>query len=385
MRILVFVKTFANPTLTFIYSEILEMSKKHEVLVITNERRNEELFPFQNVKEVPFSTENIFSKIKLKLQYNNVPWSFKNSNFEKSISEMVENFKPDIIHTHFGFESWYFLYNFKNRLQIPIFISFHGFDASHKLNSWLYRQSVRKFFKRNDINPIFVSNFMKKHVADKLGLKTIKGKILYYGTDTEFFKPDTDRNIKNEEIIFLQISSFTEKKGHEYTIKAFHKYLQLGSKNSIKAKMILAGDGSLRQSAIDLVEQLKISDKVSFPGIVTKFGARELMMEANIFVHHSITSLTVGDMEGIPNAIMEAMAMELPILSTFHSGIPELVENNLNGYLVEERDIEDYSNKMDLISNWSKLPINREKVEMFFEKNTHQKSLENYYLEALNI
>jgi glycosyltransferase involved in cell wall biosynthesis len=226
---------------------------------------------------------------------------------------------------------------------------------------------------------------MKKHVADKLGLKKIKGKILYYGTDTEFFKPDTDRNIKNEEIIFLQISSFTEKKGHEYTIKAFHKYLQLGSKNSIKAKMILAGDGSLRQSAIYLVEQLKISDKVSFPGIVTKFGARELMMEANIFVHHSITSLTVGDMEGIPNAIMEAMAMELPILSTFHSGIPELVENNLNGYLVEERDIEDFSNKMDLISNWSKLPINREKVEMFFEKNTHQKSLENYYLEALNI
>ena len=385
MRILVFVKTFANPTLTFIYSEILEMSKKHEVLVVTNERRNEELFPFQNVKEVPFSNENIFSKIKLKLQYNNVPWSFKNSSFEKSISEIVENFKPDVIHTHFGFESWYFLYNFKNRIQIPIFISFHGFDASHKLNSWFYRKSVRKFFKRNDINPIFVSNFMKKHVAGKLGLKTIKGKILYYGTDTEFFKPDTDRNIKNEEIIFLQISSFTEKKGHEYTIKAFHKYLRSRSKTSIKAKMILAGDGFLRQSAIDLVEQLKIADTVSFPGIVTKFGAREFMMEANIFVHHSITSLTVGDMEGIPNAIMEAMAMELPILSTFHSGIPELVENNLSGYLVEERDIEDYANKMELISNWSRVPINRKKVEMFFEKNTHQKSLENYYLEALNI
>jgi colanic acid/amylovoran biosynthesis glycosyltransferase len=78
-------------------------------------------------------------------------------------------------------------------------------------------------------------------------------------------------------------------------------------------------------------------------------------------------------------------AMELPILSTFHSGIPELVENNLSGYLVEERDLEDYANKMELISNWSRVPINREKVEMFFEKNTHQKSLENYYLEALNI
>lgn len=385
MRILVFVKTFANPTLTFIYNEIHEMSKKHDVLVITNERRNEELFPFQNIREVSFSNENIFSKIKLKLQYNNVKWSFINTNFEKSISEIVENFKPDIIHTHFGFESWYFLFNFKNRFKTPIFISFHGFDASHKLNSWLYRQSVRNFFKREDINPIFVSNFMKKHVANKLGLQTMKGKILYYGTDIDFFKPDVVQNIKNDEIFFLQISSFTEKKGHEYTIKAFHKYLHSGSKSSIKSKMILAGDGSLRQAAIDLVEQLKIANKVSFPGIVTKFGARELMMQANIFVHHSITSLTVGDMEGIPNAIMEAMAMELPILSTFHSGIPELVENNSNGFLVEERDIEDYAIKMDLISNWSRVSKNREKVEMLFEKNIHQKSLENYYLEALNI
>lgn len=382
MKILIFVKTFANPTLTFIYSEIFELSKIHEVLVVTHERKNADIFPFKNVVEIPNIQDSVFSKIKLKLQYNDLPFSFINIKFRKSLSVIVNDFNPDIIHTHFGFESWHFLYNFENKQRIPIFISFHGFDASHKLNSWLYRNSVKSFFKRKDINPIFVSNFMKKHVGKMLQLDNIKGKILYYGTDTDFFKRK-DNIQKSDNITFLQISSFTEKKGHEFTIQAFYKYLKSGTLNSIKSKLILAGEGTLRLQTMNLVRDLGIEPHVSFPGIVTKHGAKELMMQANVFVHHSVTSSTVGDMEGIPNAIMEAMAMELPILSTYHSGIPELVENEINGFLVKERDIEGYASRMESIANWNILPINREKVNLLFEKHAHRNALERYYLEAL--
>jgi len=110
--------------------------------------------------------------------------------------------------------------------------------------------------------------------------------------------------------------------------------------------------------------------------------AKALMNEADVFVHHSVTS-EQGDMEGIPNAIMEAMAMELPILSTFHSGIPELVEDNVNGYLTKERDIQDMALKMDLLRKWSKLPVNREKIIASFEQENHCKQLVTFYKNAI--
>ena len=66
---------------------------------------------------------------------------------------------------------------------------------------------------------------MKKHVGKMLQLDNMKGKILYYGTDTDFFKRKGNIQ-KSDNITFLQISSFTEKKGHEFTIQSFYKYLK---------------------------------------------------------------------------------------------------------------------------------------------------------------
>jgi colanic acid/amylovoran biosynthesis glycosyltransferase len=81
---------------------------------------------------------------------------------------------------------------------------------------------------------------------------------------------------------------------------------------------------------------------------------------------------------------MEAMSMQLPIISTYHSGIPELVENNVNGFLVNERDIESYAEAMQKILTWNYLPQNREKVMQNFEKQQHGRLLEQYYLKGFS-
>jgi len=102
------------------------------------------------------------------------------------------------------------------------------------------------------------------------------------------------------------------------------------------------------------------------------------MSEANIFVHHSVTGPS-GDMEGIPNAIMEAMGMELPVLSSIHSGIPELVENGENGFLVQEFDVESYAERINDIYDWELQPKNRTKVLEAFEQEVHKKRLLDIY------
>jgi colanic acid/amylovoran biosynthesis glycosyltransferase len=381
MKILVFIKTFANPTLTFIYNEVTELAKNHEVKIITCERKNEYLFPFKDVAEIPFVENPLQLKYQTKLQYLDLKWAFKSARFEERINKVVEEFKPDVIHTHFGFESWLFLENYR-RSDIPVFISFHGYDASHKLSSLRYRKAVKLYLNRPEMTPVFVSEFMKLHVERIVEQQFSRAKILYYGTDTDFFKRKSHQQ-KEGIFTFLQVSSFSEKKGHEFTVRAFAELIKR-QKTNLSIKLILAGEGCLKNDTEVLVKELDISEYVEFPGLVNRQQAKELMESADAFVHHSVTSASVGDMEGIPNAIMEAMAMELPVLSTLHSGIPELVENEINGYLVEERDIETYSQQMLAILSWKYERANREKVIQLFEKKQHGNQLAEYYQAVLN-
>ncbi len=381
MKILVFIKTFASPTLTFIYNEVSELAKTHEVKIITCERKNEHLFPFEDVVEIPFLENSLRAKYQTKLQYLDLKWAFKSSYFKKRINDVVNQFKPDIIHTHFGFESWLFLENFR-RNDIPIFVSFHGYDASHKLSSARYRKAVKHYLNRPNTTPIFVSEFMKLHVERSVEQQFEQAKILYYGTDIDFFKR-TDYQQTAAAFTLLQVSSFSEKKGHEFTVKAFAEFLK-NYRGDKSVKLILAGEGSRKETAENLVNELGISESVEFPGLVNREQAKELMERADVFVHHSVTSASVGDMEGIPNAIMEAMAMELPVISTIHSGIPELVENEVNGYLIKERDVEAYSKRLNDILSWKYAKANREKIARLFEKKQHAVQLVDYYREALN-
>lgn len=381
MKILYFVKTFANPTLTFIYNEIHEISKHHEVLVITLERRNAELFPLENVIEVSYGKAYFPRKILQKLQYADFEFSFKSKFIKKHLSDIIEKFNPDIIHTHFGFESWYFLENFSNIKNIPVFISFHGFDASHKLNSLRYRNTVLKWNVDTNVHFIFVSNFMLKNIQNKIGETINRANILYYGTDVSFFSSDRllRNNTPNIPKVFLQISSFAEKKGHYFTVKAFEVFIKKYGLSEQDVQLIFAGDGLTKDYIMDLVKSLHLEKFIHFEGLVTHFRAKELMQKANYFIHHSVTSASVGDMEGIPNALMEAMAMELPVVSTYHSGIPELVEDGVNGYLVPERDIDQYAEKLQQILQWDYASKNREKVIELFEKEKHCQLLQQIY------
>ena len=93
-----------------------------------------------------------------------------------------------------------------------------------------------------------------------------------------------------------------------------------------------------------LVAAQKLSSKISFLGKLDQGEIITQMNKATVFVHHSVTSSS-GDQEGIPNSILEAMSMELPILSTFHSGIPEAVEHKINGLLCEEYDVKPILNR----------------------------------------
>src|SRR5213075_1930033 len=99
----------------------------------------------------------------------------------------------------------------------------------------------------------------------------------------------------------------------------------------------------------------------------------ELLNRAHIFVLPSIKA-TDGNEEGIPNALKEAMAMGLPVIATFHAGNAELIENDISGYLVPQKNILALYNKMIYViehpEEWTRIGVNaRKTIENRFEIN----------------
>ncbi len=370
MKILVYSERYGGNTTTFIQNEVKVLNKSHEVVVICLKNVNNSTNI--NIKKLDFKY-SFRTYLKKKLEYRDIYLSFRNSSFSKNLNKFIADFTPDIIHCHFGYESLKVIDNIKNINSIPIFISFHGYDASTKLEYKVYVERLKKIFQNHNIYAICCSNYiMQKLINAGISLNDNNSTVINYGIETNLFQ----RTLRplNKTKIFLQVSSFVEKKGHEYTLLAFKK---LAEKNP-NVKLILAGGGPLRQAMIELSETLGVSHLVSFPGWVTPEEARDLMNCSNFFLHHSVTS-SLGDTEGLPNALIEAMAMEMPVISTYHAGIPELVEDNVNGYLIREKDIGTYIKRLEDILNWSFQARNRKKVEDRFSLEYHMFKLESMY------
>jgi colanic acid/amylovoran biosynthesis glycosyltransferase len=379
MRVLIFSDNFGGNTTTFIYNEVLGLKADFEIKYLCIERENEKLFPFGNVVQVPYTVHRLVKKWRWWLEIYDIRLVFKNHSFAKSINQIVDEFKPDLIHCHFGYEALRFFDNLSVKYHgIPSLISFRGYDASQFLNRKAYIRKIKNLVSRRNVHCTFVCDFLRRNLIAS-GIPVGRYIILHSGTKLDFFMPKSVARNKDE-FVFLQISGFQPYKGHEYTLKAFKKIIS--KVPDVKLKLILAGGGPLIDHVKNLVEQLGLMEFVEFTGWVNHDQAIDLLNRADVFVQHSVT--VNGITEGIPNSLMEAMAMQLPVISTKHAGIPELVEDGVHGFLVAEKDIETYSEKMIEIMSWpSRLERNRTKIEAEFEFLLHMKKLINYYQEIL--
>jgi glycosyltransferase involved in cell wall biosynthesis len=375
MKILMYADGFGVKTQTFITQDIHYLSQNHEILFICTKKDSNTPIPNVTVKQIHFK-QNLLQR---KLWQYDISLSFKSNYYKKEVTKIIEEFKPDVIHCQFGIESIKFIDNLED-LTIPLCIQFRGYDASRMLHKKSYVKRLQEILDRENYYSIFVADSLRKNL-NTYQINTEKSMILHSGIDLTKFEPTNSISNKKDSFIFLQISSLNEKKGHIYTLEAFARFL--ASQKSKNFILKLTGEGPNKTKLEKLAIDLNIQNNVEFIGFVSHKEAKTLLEEADVFVHHSITP-DDGDEEGIPNAIIEAMAMKLPILSTYHAGISELVADGVNGYLIEEKDIENYALRMNNVLSWNKLDINREVVTKEFEINYHINKLENFYSQMIN-
>jgi glycosyltransferase involved in cell wall biosynthesis len=221
---------------------------------------------------------------------------------------------------------------------------------------------------------------------EPFGLDRSKLDVHYIGVPVDNFNyiertPVAVKMAAGEPVEFLQVSNFVEKKGHRYTIEAFARY----AGNHPGARLTLAGDGPLKSRIEARCGELGIADRVRFAGRVTSVEVASLMRDADVFVHHSVTGAD-GDMEGLPTVLMEAMSTGLPVVSTNHSGIPELIDDGVDGYLVDEGDVDAYAGVLaGLVNADAEMGRRaRQKIEDKFNMATQNHRLGDIYQKVID-
>ena len=257
---------------------------------------------------------------------------------ETTLIKSLKKHKIDVVLVEYGPHA-YWLTPFIKKAGLPMVVHFHGFDASIK-------EIVEKHEKYRDVfeyasKVIAVSRKMEEMLLE---MGCPREKLVYnvYGPQPEFIAVEPDFSKKQ----FVAIGRFTDKKAPYYTILAFKKAVE----NHPDAKLIMAGEGQLLNTCKNLVKHFGIEEQVEFPGVINPERYRELLSESLGFVQHSITADT-GDMEGTPLAILEASVAGLPVISTIHAGIPDVIVDGKTGLLCEEHDVAGMADNMLKILN----------------------------------
>ena len=213
-----------------------------------------------------------------------------------------------------------------------IWTIFHGFDLSVQLRR-AGADSYDFLFRNGD--RFFAVSRLWLDKLKELGCPPDRLELLRMGVDVDSI-PFTERRIDTSRPLrILSVCRLVEKKGIEYAIRAVDELRRL--KPGLEVSYEIVGGGPLRPSLEKLTDELALEDRISFAGPLSEESVQSRIAGCDLFVQPSVTAAT-GDMEGIPVSLMNAMAAGVPVLSTFHSGIPELLTDGVEGLLAPERD-----------------------------------------------
>ena len=156
------------------------------------------------------------------------------------------------------------------------------------------------------------------------------------GVDCKAIRYAPSRGRAGEPVRILTVGRLVEKKGTEYSLRALAEVVREAP--HVDWRFEVVGDGPLGDGLRELAGRLALDDRVRFLGPLPSDEVRERLAAADLFLLPSVVA-SDGDMEGIPVSLMEAMAAGVPVVSSVHSGIPELIDHGASGLLAEERDV----------------------------------------------
>jgi colanic acid/amylovoran biosynthesis glycosyltransferase len=254
-----------------------------------------------------------------------------------------------LLHAHFAPDGAAAL-PFICHLRIPLVVTLHGFDVTvndatlrKNITGRLYIAKRRELWQKASLF-LCVSQFIRKKAIDA-GFPEEKLLVHYIGIDRKLFRY-TPRQNPGRSVLF--VGRLVEKKGCCYLLDA----MATVQGHHPDVEVIVVGTGPEQSSLAEQARRLSL--RCTFMGAQSQSTIHRLLQSARVFCVPSVTAET-GDSEGLPMVFSEAQAMGVPVVSSVHGGIPEVVRHGETGLLAPERDTDTLSKYIETLITDDKL------------------------------
>ncbi|NOU19612.1 MAG: glycosyltransferase family 4 protein [Bacteroidales bacterium] len=350
-RITYIVEKFPSPSEYFILNEILALEKRGfeiYLLVLRKQRQYLDISEIKNLKShiiylpkiyfylpfifLPFF-RSPFSILPFPYFYLHSPFSFlkylRNYCISKYFAAQLKNRQVHHIHAHFGFIATDIAKILSRLMNVTYSFTLHAQDIY--LNQTNIEQEVADasfVITCTEYNRAFLNKLTKSQYAAKLHT-------IYHGIDISRWKKSEIPNSgnKNDNIEIVSVARLVEKKGLIHLLKA----TRLLTSNGTKIRCTIIGNGPLQKQLKRFITKNNLTHCVRLKGLISQKEVKQRIADSDIFVLPCIMAKN-GDRDGLPNVLLEAMAMGIPVISTNISAIPELIENEKTGLLIPEKD-----------------------------------------------
>ena len=322
-----YVVTFLKPEMLHIYRQITAL-RAFRPVVFCQKREHAAEFPFEEIVVLPKPRTHQLRRFVQK-QMLDRPITIYRSEARRILAALEKN-GAQLLHVYFGHIGVHLL-PLLEICPLPVIVSFHGADAQIDLHKPAHLARTRRMLARATLLLVRSESLAERLVA----LGAAREKIRLHRTGIPLDEIRFVKRIAPTDGAWrcVQACRLIAKKGLVTSLRAFAEF----AREFPRAEFTIAGEGPQLQELRALADELGLSERVAFPGFLPQEKLRALFAGAHLFLHPSELG-SDGDQEGVPNAMLEAMAGGLPVVATQHGGIPEAVEHGVSGLLTPEGD-----------------------------------------------
>jgi glycosyltransferase involved in cell wall biosynthesis len=374
-----YVVTFLKPEMLHVYRQITAL-KAWEPAVFCQKRENADRFPFDDVTVLAKPRTHQLRRFWQKTVLGQPIMIYPSE--ARRLCDELRRADAKVVHIYFGHIGVHLLPFLELTGRPPAIVSFHGADAQIDFDRPVFKEAMLRVF----------------HHASRLLVRSrsLGERLVAHGAPPEKIRlhrtglPLAEITFRQREAPgdgawrLLQACRLIPKKGLMTSLRAFAQFATRWPNSTFT----IAGTGPMLDQLKQCASSLGIADKVRFVGFVPQSDLRTLELESHFFLHPSELGPD-GDQEGVPNAMLEAMASGLPVLATHHGGIPEAVEHGVSAMLVPERDAEALARELialgdDRMRYVAMGAAAARHTANEFDIDVQNRKLESIYTEAMN-
>jgi colanic acid/amylovoran biosynthesis glycosyltransferase len=332
--------TYLFRTGSWIYSQLVNVQKYHS-LVIATRRQNLDIFPWEDAYFLSrlSGINRFFQREYAKRTDFYYPYFYK----------VLKKRGTALVHSHFG-NRGYFDLKLKEKLGVPQVTMFYGHDASMMAQENVWKKRYRELFARCE-RFLAEGNNMRR-VLIELGARPETVLVQRLGIDLEKIaciprRLETDRKVR-----VLAASTFRDKKGLTYCLEAYANVLEK-HKNVELAIIGDAGNSerevAYKKEVLGIMERRRLGGRVNMLGFLDYPAFIEEAKKHDIFLSHSIVGSDGETEGGAPVTLIEMSGYGMPVISTLHCDIPEVILDGTSGLLVAEKDVDGLTDRLDFL------------------------------------